>query len=183
MNATSVATKRTKSEARYSQRANVGTVNIEQTREILGTVLNRLGAMLVERLQQARSESPDVLETDVSMQHLRHAIRRLGAITTGLDVVDGASIPASGAGYGSEVKVRNLDAGHVQTYRLLVGSLMDLDENHVSLASPVGQALIGSMPGDVITIAAPRQQVRLKVLTVQTLTQLLESVSAEFLDE
>ena len=157
--------------------------NSEDTKALLGDVLNRLGAKLMDRMLDVSGRVPDSFVANAETQRLRDAIGELGCIASGMGVIDSANMPDSGAGYGSEVEVRNLDSGHVQTYTLLIGSLMDLESNHVSLASPVGQALLGRRPGDEVVIAAPQRQVRLRVVAVHTLAARLASITAEFLDD
>jgi transcription elongation GreA/GreB family factor len=149
-------------------------------RGALGDILNGLGALLMERMRSVTDSERVDPDAEADTERLQMAIRRLGSIASGLGAVDPGAVPTHGAGYGSEVEVLNLDTGHAQTYTLLIGSVMDLAANHVSLASPIGQALAGRVAGDEVVLTAPRRQMRLQVLRVQTLWELLDSLAMEF---
>jgi transcription elongation GreA/GreB family factor len=56
-----------------------------------------------------------------------------------------------------------------KAFTLMAGSLLDIDAGQVSLASPIGQALLGSRTGDVISVQTPHRLRRLRVRQVRTL--------------
>jgi transcription elongation factor GreA len=80
-------------------------------------------------------------------------------------VVDGP-LAGDGAGLGSAVRVAD-DAGRESEY-LLIGRRGEESSRHeVTMASPVGMALWGSRPGDVVEVALPNGRSRtLRVLDV-----------------
>ena len=84
------------------------------------------------------------------------------------DVPDGA-LPAAGAGFGSAVIVEDLDQGVRETFTLMTGALLDIDEGQVSLASPIGQALLGAAEGDFVSVQTPHRLRRMRVVEVRTL--------------
>jgi transcription elongation GreA/GreB family factor len=51
---------------------------------------------------------------------------------------------------------------------------MDLDGGQVSMASPIGQGLLGARKGEEVTIELPRGERRFKVLDFLTLPQQME---------
>jgi transcription elongation factor GreA len=126
---------------------------------------------LAQRLRDARTfGSPGdddewlaVLE-DVAIDQVR--IAQLERLVATANVVD--ETPSSdGAGLGSLVWVQD-DAGRAAQYEL-VGRRTARDVDHaISLASPVGKALLGSLPGDVVQVALPNGRERsLTVLDVR----------------
>lgn len=104
---------------------------------------------------------------------LHERIRLLGQIAAGLALVDPAHLPPAGAGFGSTVIVCDLDTGEEATYRLMAGDHLDIAAGHVSLASPVGQALIGKMAGDIVVVETPHRKRRLELRSVIALGEMI----------
>lgn len=140
-------------------------VDLNELRDRIGDVLNQLGAQLI---------AEDGV-TDAERAEWQSRTARLGQIAAGLTVIDLECLPADGAGYGSTVQLRNLDTGESDEYTLMVGSLVDISANQVSLASPIGQALLGRRAGERVTIATPYKQSRMFIMKVVTLMELLAS--------
>lgn len=114
------------------------------------------------------------LAADPTSTEIRAHIAFLGQVAAGLAFIDAESLPAEGAGFGSRVTVQDVISGAQHEYVLMVGALVDIDANQVSLASPMGQALLGRMPGDEIAFTTPHKQVKLRVTEVTTLLDQLE---------
>jgi transcription elongation GreA/GreB family factor len=174
---------RTTTEPRYGILARKPETEIANMRTKLGDILNGLGAKLMDRMLASSAVGNDTADVDKETAQLKLMIARLGTVASGLSLVDSTSMPERGAGYGSEVEVRNIDSGSMQTYTLLIGSLMDVEANHVSLASPIGQALLGRQAGEEVVISTPQRHVRLRVVAVRTLQQFLQSAAEDYLDE
>lgn len=87
---------------------------------------------------------------------------------------ESGSIPVGRVGFGSSVLVRDLDSGGEFLYRLLAGEGIDIDGGEVSLASPIGQALLGRRPGDEVGVSTPLGERRLHVVALTTLPEMLE---------
>lgn len=115
-----------------------------------------------------------VSDLDFVRTKVGRILNHLGQIAAGLAVVDPESLPGQGAGYGSRVTVRDVATGETDEYTLMVGTLVDIDANQVSLASPIGLALLGKVAGDEITVTTPQKKARLVVTRVITLMQLLD---------
>lgn len=96
-------------------------------------------------------------------------IRHLLQLIDGLDMVDSEALSDSRAGYGSTVEMRDLDSGIDVSYTLMAGALIDLDFNQVSLASPMGQAILGSKAGNEVVVVTPHGKRRYRILAVETL--------------
>lgn len=84
---------------------------------------------------------------------------------------------SDGAGFGSEVVVED-DEGNREAYTLMTGSVIDIDLKQVSLASPIGQALLGTHAGDRVVVEAPSGDRHLRVVTVRTLEDRLREIGA-----
>lgn len=126
---------------------------------------------IAERLRVARSFSaaPDddellaVLE-EAAIEQAR--ISQLEELLRTASVVDGAATDGT-AGLGTVVRVID-DADRTTEYELVGRRTHDSDRHAVSLASPVGKALIGARRGDVVEAVLPSSRRRtLRVLDVR----------------
>ena len=93
----------------------------------------------------------------------------LHAALAALESVHGGMLPPRGAGFGSRVRLLDLDDGARLDYTLMAGDAIDLDAGQVSLVSPVGQALLGRMEGEEVIVRTPVGRRRLRVLSVERL--------------
>lgn len=91
-------------------------------------------------------------------------------------VLDG--VPEDAAGYGSRVELEHEGSGEVAVHHLMSSRAMDLDAGHVSLDSPLGQALLGRRAGARLEVETPGGRLALRVRAVRTLPQWLEDFGA-----
>ena len=77
---------------------------------------------------------------------------RLGQLTERLSKlasIDLAQIPSDKVGLGSKVVVQDEKTGTKETYNLVFGDALEFDESQVTMASPIGRALLGKAKGEV----------------------------------
>jgi transcription elongation factor GreA len=67
---------------------------------------------------------------------------------------------------GARIVVENLDFNLQSEYVLVSEQESHLEEEHLSVESPLGRALVGSKIGDVVTFDAPAGVRRFKVLNI-----------------
>jgi len=161
--------------AQKSKASVSGAPDLRMLRMRVSDALNQLGAQLIARVADAQTFGTPPDQQDEMTALLQSRVAVLGQIAAGLAIIDVASLPATGAGFGSLVQVRDVDSGVVSEYTLMVGSVIDIDANQVSLASPIGQALLGKKVGDQITITTPHREARLLITGVTTLMESLEA--------
>jgi transcription elongation factor GreA len=87
-----------------------------------------------------------------------------------LSRIDVAGVPKDRAGLGSEVTVENIESGEEIRYTLVIPELADGNKSFVSMASPVGKALMNRRVGDTVTITIPRGTLEYEVRRIITLT-------------
>jgi transcription elongation factor GreA len=87
-----------------------------------------------------------------------------------LSRIDVADVPKDRAGLGSEVTVENLESGEEIRYTLVIPELADGNKSFVSMASPVGKALMNRRVGDTVTITIPRGTLEYEVRRIVTLS-------------
>src|SRR5262245_47910886 len=94
--------------------------------------------------------------------HLRSRLSKLSSI-------DIAQIPQDKVGLGSRVVVEDAKSGEREVYHLVFGDAVEFEEGHVTMASPIGRALLGKGVGDEIMLRLPTTTRRLKVVELQTI--------------
>ena len=102
---------------------------------------------------------------------------RLGHLTTRmteLSKIDLTDLAYDRVGFGSRVKIHDVDLGEDFTFTITAGDFIDLDAGQVSLESPIGRGLLGVKEGEDVTIDLPAGRRSYKVLAVSTLPQQLE---------
>jgi len=87
-----------------------------------------------------------------------------------LSRIDVAGVPKDRAGLGSEVTVENLESGEEIRYTLVIPELADGNKSFVSMASPVGKALMNRRVGDTVTITIPRGTLEYEIRRIVTLS-------------
>lgn len=85
-----------------------------------------------------------------------------------LSQIDLSQIPQDRIGLGSRVKVRDLATKDEEVYELVIPDDMDFDKGHISVSSPLGQALLNHKPKDTVKVRLPMGERRLKVIDVVT---------------
>ncbi len=105
------------------------------------------------------------------LSHLRLRLSKLSSVRE-------SDIPRDRVGFGSRVTVQDLETKKRETYALTLGEFIegddDADEMPVSMASPVGKALLGAKVGQTVTISLPLGTRRLKVVGLETVHDLAE---------
>ena len=71
------------------------------------------------------------------------------------EVIDSSSFTSDKVVFGAVVSLIDLFKGEAKKYKIVGEDEVDLKNGKISLASPVGKALIGNRVGDIVTIKAP----------------------------
>ncbi len=93
---------------------------------------------------------------------------------TELSKIDVNEMPIDRVGFGSKVKIRDLDMGDDFEFTIVAGDFIDLDAGHVSLASPIGKGLLGAKVNQEVEISLPAGERRYRILDLTTLPQQLD---------
>ncbi len=60
-------------------------------------------------------------------------------------------------------------------YSIVAGDYIDLDAGHISMASPIGRALIGKKVGEEVAVQLPVGTKTYEILELTTLPQMLSA--------
>ncbi|MGH8722832.1 MAG: GreA/GreB family elongation factor [Burkholderiales bacterium] len=107
------------------------------------------------------------------VHHLRLRLSKLSDVRE-------QDIPRDRVGFGSRVKVQDLDTKQTEIYALTLGEFIEATEDGneelpVSMASPLGKALVGKKVKEKVDIVLPMGRRKLKIVYVETVHDLAES--------
>lgn len=138
----------------------------------------RLGDALAAEAERVRAlrqhEHPD----RKALARARDNAHVLGLLLGGATGPAAAMVLDAAVGYGSRLVLEDVDTGERSTHRLMRGEAMDLDAGHVTTDSPLGDALLGCVVGDVVSIRAPRGERRVRIEEIETLGEFLEEIES-----
>jgi transcription elongation factor GreA len=151
---------------------------MREVREKLETELRALEHELVHELPReiktavAMGDLRENAEYHAALDRQRYVKARIGQLRQRLgelSMMNFERIPRDSVGIGSTVLLYDLDLEIEITYELVVPELANLEHGLVSIASPIGQGLIGRKLGDEAVIAIPSGRKRFEVLELRTL--------------
>jgi transcription elongation factor GreA len=120
------------------------------------------------------SEYKSALERQQFVQaRLNHLTKRYGELSK----IDLSEIPTDRVGFGSRVTVVDLRTREEETYTLVFGDYIDIDSGQISVASPLGQTLMGKQKGDKVSLQLPRGERKLQVKDLVTLSQMVDDTN------
>ena len=147
-------------------------------------ILDKLKKELSKLEHEFRVELPKEIKTAVAMGDLRenaeyHAAlerqafvrarigqlrERLGA----LNAINLDQVPRDRAALGSRLELLDLDTDEEITFQLVFPEAADLEQGLLSIASPIGKALVGLKEGDDVKIEIPSGARNFEVLSLKT---------------
>lgn len=133
---------------------------------------------------------PREIEKAVALGDLREnseysaALERQGFVRARLDYlarrmsklgeIDVQHVPENRVGFGSRVTVKDLGDGELEEFLVTLGDDLDFDGGEISMESPIGKALLGKEPGDVVSVRLPAGAREFEVVSLRTLHDLVE---------
>lgn len=154
---------------------------ITEMREKLGHEIEALTHELTVTLPQAIAQAVEMgdlrenSEYKAALERQQFVQARLGQLhhrLSQLNDLAGRETPTDRVGLGSRVTVLDLDSKETDTYMLVLAEMMDLEDGHVSFASPLGRALVDRRVGDEVELRLPRLTRRLRVTELVTAHQM-----------
>ncbi|HEX6307341.1 MAG TPA: transcription elongation factor GreA [Longimicrobiales bacterium] len=116
------------------------------------------------------AEYKSALERQQFVQaRLNHLTQRAGELSR----MDPTAIASDRVGFGSKVKLKRVDGNETVEYNIVFGDYIDLDSNQISMASPIGQALLGKQLGDEVMVRLPRGDRSYRIVELVTLPQMV----------
>jgi transcription elongation factor GreA len=116
------------------------------------------------------AEYKSALERQQFVQaRLNHLTQRAGELSR----IDVTTIVPDRVGFGSRVRLADTTNGNEVEYNIVFGDYIDLESNQISMASPIGQALLGKQIGDEVIVRLPRGDRTYRIIELVTLPQMV----------
>ena len=116
------------------------------------------------------AEYKSALERQQFVQaRLNHLTQRAGELSR----IDPDAIPADRVGFGSKVRLEEVGSALEVEYTIVFGDYIDLEENQISMASPIGSSLLGRKMGEEVTVRLPRGDRTYRIVDLITLRQMV----------
>lgn len=96
---------------------------------------------------------------------------QLGERLAKLSSIDVTKIAADAVGLGSKIVVVDQDTKARETYHLVFGDSLELEDHHVTMSSPIGRAMLGKKVNDVVLLKLPARTRKLKIVELITIHQ------------
>ena len=156
----------------------MGVAMIEALKQKLGDEVERLqyelNVTLPNEIRKA-VELGDLRENSeykAALERQQFVQARLGQLRqrlSKLSTIDIAQIPTDRVGLGSRVVVEDQRTSERETYYLVFGDAVEFEEGHVTMASPIGRALLGKAVGEVAHLRLPGGVRQLKLVELRTI--------------
>ena len=146
----------------------------------IASLARELTVELPERIKIAMEhgdlrENADFKAAKERQAFVEARLNHLTSRMTDLSKIDVTQMSYDKVGFGSTVTINDLELGEDFVFTITAGDFIDLDAGQVSLASPIGQGLLGAKEGDEVTIKLPAGERRYKVVVLTTLPQQMEA--------
>jgi transcription elongation factor GreA len=150
---------------------------LREMREKLATEISQLSHELNIVIPQAIAAAVELgdlrenSEYKAALERQQFVQARLGQLHQRLNQLGQLAhveTPSDRVGLGSTVTVVDIETEEQETYMLVVAEMMDLDQGHISLGSPLGRALANRGVGDEIELRLPRGVRFLRVVGLET---------------
>jgi transcription elongation factor GreA len=114
----------------------------------------------IRAIEEARahgdlSENAEYAAAKERQGFIEGRINELGYKLAHLEVIDPDSLTKDRAVFGSRVRLENMETGQDVEYQLVGPDESDLGKGRISIASPLGRALLGKKPGDELVVEVP----------------------------
>lgn len=153
---------------------------IREMQEKLGREIDQLSHELNILLPQAIAQAVELgdlrenSEYKAALERQQFVQARLGQLHQRLNQLGqlaNTEAPTDKVGLGSRVTVLDLETNDTDTYVVVLAEMMDIDADHISLASPLGRALGGRKVGEEVTLRLPTATRSLRILDLVTIHQ------------
>lgn len=150
---------------------------LEELREQLQTQIEEFDRELRIELPKriatavAMGDLSENAEYSSALERQEFVRARLGQLTRRqgeLSRIDLRDVPKDVAAFGSRIEAVDAD-GEPHEWKIVFPEFVHLEDTMISLASPLGRALIGSVPGQEVDIDTPEGARTFRIVLVETL--------------
>ncbi|MET3616779.1 transcription elongation factor GreA [Peptoniphilus olsenii] len=145
-----------------------GLEKIENEIEYLKTVRRK---EVSERIKVALgygdlSENSEYDEAKNEQAQVEERIAKLELMVRNAKIIDESDLNTDVVNIGSTVKVKEMESGDEDEYTIVGSAEADPLEGKISNESPVGQALIGKIIGDIVEVEVPDGLIKYEICAI-----------------
>jgi len=101
------------------------------------------------------------------LEHVRSRLHKLSDI-------DLTKLPEDRVALGSRLKVVDLDTNEEEEYEVVIPDAVDIEDGHISVSSPLGQAFLDRKEKDVVSVRLPMGTREMRIEKLETLHDLAQ---------
>lgn len=156
---------------------------VKRLKQELETLSHELNVRIPKDLQEAAahgdlSENAEYEAARARQDFVRVRIAQLEERLRQLSLYNLSNIPHEVVAYGSRVKLEDIEAGEILEYQIVFPEEVDPAVGHISLHSPIGQALLRKAVGDEVEVVTPQGKRCYQIIDLVTLHDLAEGSGA-----
>jgi len=115
---------------------------------------------VIKAIEEARahgdiSENAEFVAAKERQSFVETKIQEIEQKLANSEIIDSIHLPNGKVGFGSVVTLENLDNGGKVTYQIIGPDESDISSGKISIASPLGRALIGKEVDDEVKVKTP----------------------------
>lgn len=127
---------------------------------------NIIAAIAEARSHGDLSENAEYSAAKEKQSFIEGRIQELEAVVSRAQVIDPSEIEGNVIRFGATVAVVDVDTDKENKYQIVGDYEADINENRISLSSPLGKALIGKEVGDEVEYIAPGGKKTFEILEI-----------------
>lgn len=127
---------------------------------------NIIAAIAEARSHGDLSENAEYSAAKEKQSFIEGRIQELEAVVSRAQVIDPAEVKGNVIRFGATVAVVDVDTDVEKSYQIVGDYEADINENRISLSSPLAKALIGREVGDEVVYTAPGGKKTFEVLEI-----------------
>jgi transcription elongation factor GreA len=128
-------------------------------------------AEIADKIAEARSHGDlsenaeyDAAKEEQGLFELR--ISKMEATLARARVIDKNDLPTDAAYILSDVTLEDLKRGGTVTYKLVSQEEADFEQNKISVASPIGKAMLRKKIGDIVKVTVPAGELEYRIIDI-----------------
>ena len=126
----------------------------------LGNLKKVIRPQVIKAIEEARahgdiSENAEFVAAKEHQSFVEKKIREIEQKLANSEIIDNLNVPDGKVGFGSIVTLENLDNAGQVTYQIVGPDESDISPSKISIASPLGKALIGKEVQDEVKVQTP----------------------------
>lgn len=144
--------------------------------EEMGRLDHELKIELPDRIQKAVElgdlrENAEYKAALERQQFVQARMSHLSQRQSELAQIDIKNLPMDRVGFGSKVRLKDLDMGEHFDFTIVAGDYVDFDAGQISFASPLGQGLLGARMDEEVVVNLPAGERRYRIMELKTLPE------------